>query len=171
MADHVVGVAIGFRIGAGRHAEIAGFRIDGPQPAIGSRMQPGDVIAHREHLPAGHGVRRNQHCKIGLAAGRRKCRGDVVRLALGALQSDDQHVLGEPALGTGLVAGDAQRMTFLAQQRIAAVTGAEALDEQLFGEVHDEATVRIQFAGRVQSLARICRSGKSAPAPGDPCGS
>ncbi len=61
-------------------------------------------------------------------------------------------MFGQPALGAGLVAGDAQRVALLAEQRIAAVPGAKAFDEQFFGEVHDEATVRIQLAGGVQTL-------------------
>src|SRR5665213_2704698 len=37
-ADHVVGVAIGFRIGARGDTKVARLRIDGPQPAISTWM-------------------------------------------------------------------------------------------------------------------------------------
>ena len=80
----------------------------------------------------------------------------------GLLQADDQHVLGQPALGAGLVAGDAQRMAFLAQQRVAAVAGAEALDRQLFGEVHDEAAFGIQLADGVQAAHELAAVGGDA---------
>ena len=71
-----------------------------------------------------------------------KRRGDVVSLALRILDADDEHVLGQPALVARLPAGDAQRVAFLAEQCIAAVAGAVALDRELFGEVHDEAAIR-----------------------------
>ena len=132
--DHVEGIAIGGAIGARHDAEIAGFGVDGIQPPIGSGMQPGDVIAHGPDLPSRHGVGRNEHGEVGLAARRRECGGDVVGLALRILDADDEHVLGQPALVARLPAGDAQRMAFLAEQGIAAVAGAETLDRELFRE-------------------------------------
>jgi hypothetical protein len=42
-------------------------------------------------------------------------------------------------------------MALLAQQRVAAVARADALDRELFGEMHDEAAVRIEIADRVQA--------------------
>src|SRR6202043_2319072 len=61
------------------------------------------------------------------------------------------HVFGKPALVARLPAGDAQRVAFLTEQRVAAVAGAEALDRQLLGEVQDEAALRIEISGRVQA--------------------
>jgi hypothetical protein len=52
-------------------------------------------------------------------------RRDVVHLLLGRGELEDQHVLGEPALVAAHDAGDAQRVALLAQQRVAAVAGAE----------------------------------------------
>jgi hypothetical protein len=85
--------------GAGRHAEEAGLRVDRVQAAIGAGAHPADVVADRPHLPAGFAIalRRDQHRQVGLAAGGRERRGDVVRLALRVLQAEDQHVLGQPA--------------------------------------------------------------------------
>ena len=142
LANHLVGIAIGLGVGARHHAEVARLGIDGVQAAVLARMQPGDVIAHRPDLPALVARRRNQHRQIGLAAGGGEGAGQVVNLALRILDADDQHVLGEPAFGACLPAGDAQRVALLAEQRIAAVAGAEALDRQLFGEMHDEAALR-----------------------------
>ena len=51
------------------------------------------------------GKGRDQHRQVGLAAGRRERAGDVLDLALGRGQLQDQHVLGHPAL----VAGHAPR--------------------------------------------------------------
>ncbi len=97
-------------------------------------------------------ARRHQHREIGLAASGRESAGDVVRAAFGALHAHDQHVLGEPAFVARLPARDAQRVALLAEQRVAAVAGADALDRELFREVHDEAAVGIQIADRVQAL-------------------
>ena len=153
--DHVEGVAIGGAIRTGHHAEISRFRIDGVQPAIGAGMQPGNVIADRPDLPARHGVGRDQHGEIGLAAGRRESRGDVVSFSLRVLDADDQHVFGEPAFIARLPARDAQRVAFLAEQRIAAVAGTEALDRKLFREMHDEAAIRIELADGVQAFDEL----------------
>ena len=149
-ADHLVGVAVGFRVGPRHHAEVARFRIDRPQPPVLTRMQPRDVITHGVDAPAGQGVRRDQHRKIGLAAGGRERARHVVRLAARTLEPHDQHVLGEPAFAARLPAGDAQRVTLLAQQRVAAVARAEALDREFLGEVHDEAPLGVEFPDRVQ---------------------
>ena len=73
-------------------------------------------------------------------------------LALRVLDPDDEHVLGEPALGACLPARDSQRVAFLAEQGIAAVARTEALDRQLLGEVHDESPLRVELAGGMQSL-------------------
>ncbi len=72
-------------------------------------------------------------------------------LARRTLKADNQHVLGEPALLTGLPARDAQRVAFLAEEGVAAVARAEALDRQFFGEMHDEAAIRIEFTDGVQA--------------------
>ena len=55
----------------------------------------------------------------------------------GAGQLEDQHVLGQPALVAGHHAGDAQGVALLAEQRVAAVPGAEGPDRPLLGELHD----------------------------------
>ena len=121
LADHVERVLVGLGAGARGHAEIPGLGIDGPQPAIRAGLHPADVIAHCEHFPARHRGGRDQHRKVGLAAGRREGAGHVVQLALRALEADDEHVLGQPSFGARLVRGDAQCMAFLSQQRVAAV--------------------------------------------------
>ena len=88
-----------------------------------STFQPGDGRA--------------QHGEVGLAARRGERRGDELDHALGAGQLEDQHVLGQPALVAGHHAGDPQRVALLAQQRVAAVAGAERPDRPLLGELHD----------------------------------
>ena len=53
------------------------------QPAVGLRLDPGDVVADGGDLPAVKALGRDQHGEIGLAAGRRKGRRHVVFLAFG----------------------------------------------------------------------------------------
>jgi hypothetical protein len=43
-------------------------------------------------------------------------------------------------------------VTLLAEQRVAAVAGADALDREFFREVHDEAPIGAQIADRVQAF-------------------
>jgi hypothetical protein len=51
-----------------RHAEHAGLRIDGVEPAVGAELHPRDVVADALDLPAGK--RRVEHGEVRLAAGR-----------------------------------------------------------------------------------------------------
>ena len=157
LVEHGQGIGIGRGAGAGRHAEVTRLGIDRIQAAVGAGAHPADVVADRPHFPAILAItfRRNQHGQVGLAAGARKCRGDIVRLALRVLDTDDQHVLGQPAFVARLPGSDAQRMALLAKQCITAVAGAETLDAQLFGEMHDEAPFGIQVADRMQALDEV----------------
>ena len=72
--------------------------------------------------------------------------------AFRTFQADDQHVFGEPAFRAGLVARDAQRMALLAEQGVAAVARADALDREFVREVHDEPTFRIKIASGVKAF-------------------
>ena len=131
--DGLHGVGVGLPVGAGRDAEEAELGVDGVEPAVLAEAHPGDVVADGLGAPARD--RRLQHREVGLAAGRRERRGDVVRLVLRRDQLEDQHVLGEPALVVGHRRGDPQRVALLAQQRVAAVAGAVAPDLAGLGEV------------------------------------
>ena len=46
-------------------------------------------------------------------------------------------------------------MALLAQQRVAAVAGAVRLDRKLFGKVHDEAAIGIEFTRGVQAFDEV----------------
>ena len=59
-----------------------------------------------------------------------------------------------------MVAGDAQREALLAEQRVAAVAGADAPDRVLLGEVHDEAALRAR--GRRASAGPGTKSSRAA---------
>ncbi len=151
MPDHVVRGAVRLLVRAGHDTEIAGLRVDCAHlPGIVD-VQPGDIVPESANLPAGLRLRRLQHREVGFAAGGRERRRQVILLAFRALDLHQQHVLGEPALVAGLPAGDAQRMALLAEQGVATVAGAEALDHHLFGKMHDKAPVGVEIAGRVKA--------------------
>ena len=116
-------------------AEETGLGIDGVEAAVLAELHPGDVVTDRLHRPAGQG--RDQHRQVGLAARRGECAGDVLDLALGRGQLEDQHVLGQPALVARHHRGDPQREALLAQQRVAAVARAERPDLAALREVDD----------------------------------
>ena len=92
------------------------------------------------------GQRGLHHGQVGLAAGAGEGAGDVVGLALGRGEAQDEHVLGQPALLAGHGRGDAQGQALLAQQGVAAVARAVRPDGRLVGEVHDVLVLGIALA-------------------------
>src|SRR5215831_13056354 len=64
-------------------------------------------------------------------------------------------MLGHPAFLPAHPTTQAQGEAFLAKQRVATVARADAPDEALFGEVHNEATVRIEVADGVQAREEL----------------
>ena len=128
-------VRVGTPVGSGCHPEEAELRVDRIQPAVLAESHPGDVIAKGFGTPTGDG--RLDHREIGLAAGRRERRNDVVGLVFRRDELEDQHVLGEPALVVGHGRRYPQRVALLAQQRVAAVAGPVAPDLPGLREVRD----------------------------------
>ena len=171
--DRVVGnrrerVRVRVGAGAGDDAEEAGLGVDRPEPAVGPRPQPGDVVAHGPHPVALRLERRDEHREVRLAAGRGKRGADVVRLAAGQLELEDQHVLGEPALVARHRRRDAQREALLAEKRVAPVPRADAPDRPLLGEVDDEAPLRARgrrASGRPARSPLPRRVGRGPPGP------
>src|ERR1035441_6617344 len=102
----------------GRHAEVARFGVDGPEPAVRAGTHPADVVAHRPDLPAVEALRRDEHGEVRLAAGARKRRGHVRRLAVRILDADDHHVLGHPALAPAEIRADAKSETLLSEKGV-----------------------------------------------------
>ena len=135
LLQRVHGHGIGVVGRARRHAEEARLGIDGVQPAVAPDLHPGDVVADALALPALD--RRLHHGQVRLAAGRGERRRDMVALALGVGQPQDQHMLRHPAFLPGHVRSDAERQALLAQQRVAAVARTVGPDEVLFGKVAD----------------------------------
>ena len=135
-AAHAVGV--GVHVGAGGHAKVTRFGVDGVHLAVGMGLDPGDVVADGRDLPACEtSLGRHQHGEVGLAAGAGEGGCHVVLLAFGVGDAQDQHVLGQPALVAAHGGGDAQGQALFTQQRIAAVARAIRPDFARFGVVHD----------------------------------
>ena len=115
---------VGQCVGAGSHAKVACFGVDGVQLAVSRGLDPCNVVANGGDLPAVKACWWDQHRKVGLAASTRECRRHMVLFALRCGHAQNQHVLGQPAFITAHVGSNAQRKALFAQQRIAAVTGA-----------------------------------------------
>ncbi len=147
--EHLDRVGIGLGAGARRDAEESRFRIDGAQRAVRLRLDPGDVVADRPHGPAFERGGRDHHREVGLAARRRERRGDIGLVAVRALDTKDQHVLGKPALLAPHQRGDAQREAFLAQQRVAAIARTVRHDRVLLGELDDVLVLLVARPGDV----------------------
>ncbi len=133
--DHLGGVGIGLAVGSGHDAEIAGLGIDGVETPVRAGFHPGDVVADGPDLPVLEVGRRDHHGEVGFAAGAGEGGGDVGLFAVGRLHTDDQHVLGQPALLSAQIGTDAQGEAFLAEQGIAAVSGADGDDGVVLGEM------------------------------------
>ena len=69
------------------------------------------------------------------------------------------------------VGGDAQREALLAQQGVAAVARADAPDQVVLREVHDEPPVGVEVADRVQAFDEVRRRCRFCPRPACSCAS
>ena len=132
--DHVERVALVFAVRAGHDAEVARLRIDRAQAPIGAGVQPAMSSPTVQIFQPGIEAGGISIARFVLPQADGNARGDVVRFALRVLDADDEHVLGQPAFVARLPARDAQCVTLLAEQRVAAVARAEALDRELFRE-------------------------------------
>ena len=104
------GVGVRLFARAGGYAEEAVFRVYRPQSAVRAYAQPCDIIADSPALPALFTVNLgwDEHCEIGLAAGRRECAADIADLTLRVLNAEDEHMLCHPVLITAESGGYAQ---------------------------------------------------------------
>ena len=99
------------------------------------KFDPRDIVADHFGFPAVDGG--VHHRKVGFTAGRGECGGDVTGNAFRVSDLEDEHVLSHPALIMTDNRGDTQRITFLTQQRIAAIARSEGPDFASLGELHD----------------------------------
>ena len=148
VAPHGVhGIDVGFVAGEWGDAEEAGFGVDGVELAVGAVLHPADVVTNGFGFPAWDGG--HEHGEVGFAASRREGGGDVFEFALWVGEFQDEHVLGKPAVVAGHDGSNAKSETLFAEECVAAVARAEALDFAGFGEVHDVFVVGVAWPGDI----------------------
>src|SRR5262249_17108441 len=104
-----------------------------------------DVVTDGLNFPAFEMRRWNQHREIGFAARAGERRGYVELSSFGRFDAEDQHVLCHPTLLTREIRSDAQRKTLLAQQNVAAVTGADRDNCVVLWKMTDEPPLGIDI--------------------------
>ena len=131
-------------VGARGDAEVAGLGVDRVQPAVLARLDPGDVVADRRHLPARRApaagsASRSWSCRR--RSGRPRRRGAScprARSRRGSACARRASRLPAPCRPRPAHRrGDAQREALLAEQRVAAVARAVAPDLLRLGVVDD----------------------------------
>ena len=139
-------VRVGFFARAGGDAEEAVFRVHGPETAVRSDTQPGNVVADGPALPALFAVAlgRDEHGKVRLSARGRERARHIAHLTLRVLDAEDEHMLGEPALAAAELGGDAQREALFSLQHVAAVVRVDRDDLVLLREVDDVAVFGVE---------------------------
>ena len=86
-----------------------------------------------------------------------------MRLALGILDAENQHVLGHPSLSLGKVGADAQRVAFFAHKSVAAVAGVNRPDGVILRKMADialfgiERRLGMQAADPVVGIAQLAQ--------------
>src|SRR5438067_5430715 len=91
-------------------------------------LDPCDVISHRPYLPPLKALRWDQHREVGFSASTGESACYVSFFAARVFDSEDEHMLRHPAFVARDVRSDPQSKTFLAEQRIAAISGAVGPD-------------------------------------------
>ena len=117
---------------ARRHTEVTRLRINGPEIALGVRLNPSNVITNCRNPPSllSKPDRWNQHGKVCFSTCRWESRGNMVFFTPRRLHTQYQHVFSQPAhrLFIGLTAShcgrNAQGETLLAQQGVPAIARA-----------------------------------------------
>ena len=156
--DHRVGV--GLHAGARSNSEEAVFGVDCIVSAVGSGLNPSDVVANACNLPA-LGLqffRGYEHCKVSFAACARERARHVGLSALRVGDAENEHVLGHPAFVPAHYGSYAQAQALFAEEGVAAVSGADADDFARFREVGDVSVFGVArpenvVFGRVNRLA------------------
>ena len=147
---------VGALVGVLGDTEDTVLRVEGVELAVVTDPDPGDVVAVEADLVAvAESVRGEGHREVGLAGGRREAADDVELLTgLLVLDAQQQELLGEElAGGAAVVAGLAQTVGDLAQQRVAAVGGAEVKDRTLVGDRREETLVLVGALAEVGQVA------------------
>ncbi len=118
-------------------------------------MQPRDIIANGVNLPSLHTRRRHEHRQVSFAAGTGKRAANVIDFSVRAFDTDDEHMLCQPALFLTQLARNAQRQTFFRQKRIATVTRADAPNRVVLRIVTDKAPVHVEVSFGMQATREV----------------
>ena len=97
-------------------------------------------------------LRRNEHGKVGLAAGARESSGDVFDVAVRIFDAEDEHVLSHPAFLTAKVGSDTKSEALLALEDVTAVAGVDGVDGVVLRPVADVSLFGVGVAGCVGTL-------------------
>ncbi len=148
-------VRIGFAVGAGHDTEISRFRIDGVEPAAGTRLHPCDIVADRPNFPPFVPLRWNEHRKVCFAASARECGCHVGFFTFRGFNTQDEHVFRHPTFFAREKGADAQRETLFPQERVSAVSRSDRENRVVLGKMTDVTAVRMNIEHAVQAAIEI----------------
>ena len=142
---------------SGSDAEEAVFGVDCPEAAVLADPQPCDVIADAPHLVAllAEELRRNEHCEIGLSAGRREGSSDVLDVSVRILKPEDKHMLCHPALFSAEVGCYPECEALLSEKHVSAVTGVDRPDRVVLREVAYVPVILVDVGAGMESLNKV----------------
>ena len=150
-------VVVGVRVGTGSHAEETVFGVDSVKSAVGSFLNPGDVVTYGEHSVTCLSVTlgRNKHCKVGLAASGRECCAHIDDFLVGLFDTQNEHMLCHPHFVLTLIRSDSQCKALLAEQYVAAVTAVDGDNSVVLRELADISLFRVDLALSVSTSYEV----------------
>ena len=146
-------VEVGMFVRSGSNSEETVFGVDRIKSAVGSYAHPRDVVADGPYLVSlvAKILGRNEHRKVGLAAGGRERGGDVMNLALRIFKTENEHVFSHPALFPALIGSDSESETLFAEQNVSTVSGVDGDDRVILRELADISVFGINVALAVKT--------------------
>ncbi len=153
-------VVVRLCICSGSNAEEAVLRVDSVESAVLAGLHPSDIVADCEYLIAVLlvSLRGNEHSEVGLTASRRESSSDVLDLAVGLLNAEDEHMLSHPGLVLTLEGSDTESEALLAEENVSAVSRVDRPDSILFRELNDISLLGVNVSLRVETSYEIVRS-------------
>ena len=140
--------------GSGCDTEESRLGIDRVKPTVLAESHPRDIVPYGLNPPSRNGGL--EHSKIGLPTCGREGRRQVFRIAARRRDLEDEHVLRQPSLIAGHHRCHAQRVAFLTEQGVTAISGTVGPDLPRLGEMRD--VFGRAARPRHISLARLQRS-------------
>ena len=97
-------------------------------------------------------LRRNEHGKVGLAAGGGEGGADILGLAVRVLNAQNEHMFSHPVFLASEVGSNTEGEALLAEQYVSAVAGVDRPDGVVLGEVADVTVLLVKLCFGVQTL-------------------